>query len=365
MRATMCVPLVMLLGCGKSEHELPRGTWQLTSPMAVARWANAATLLSDGRVLVSGGYASTPENEVITVAATEIFDPAVGGFSTSGDLWRPRALHNAVLLQDGRVLLLGGAFQDAGTPHQVVTASAEVFDAVTGTSTPVPDMSVPRADAGVALLDDGRVLVVGGEDAGWQPLATAEIFDPKTETWSEPFATTGLSGGLVAIGIGSGRALVVGDTLYAIYDGPPGFGPTRGLPMSRFRPSLGLVAPGRVFIAGDNDLSLGEPNRETCVYDLFEDRCSPGPRLVHARWNHAFAALSPTRFLLAGGNSDPASAEVCDASAGRCVEVAAMQLGRIYPVAAALPDGTVLVIGGATPSGGTFMETATAEIYRP
>ncbi len=91
--------------------------------------------------------------------------------------------HTATLLHDGRVLLVGG--NDLGS-HAIATA--ELYDPATGTFTPTGSMAIARGFHTATLLDDGRVLIAGGDAAAWSDagpfLASAEIYDPETGTFS-------------------------------------------------------------------------------------------------------------------------------------------------------------------------------------
>ena len=73
--------------------------------MDTARASGTATLLADGRVLLTGGY---PGEGASPTSSAEIFDPAEGSFAPTGDLTVARADHSASLLSDGRVLIAGG-----------------------------------------------------------------------------------------------------------------------------------------------------------------------------------------------------------------------------------------------------------------
>src|SRR5688572_14250336 len=89
-----------------------------------------------------------------------------------------RSHHTATLLTDGRLLVTGGV------ASFVPLRSAEIFDPATRRWTSITDMGVPRQDHAAALLPNGRVLVSGGATMGGTVLATAETLDLATGTWS-------------------------------------------------------------------------------------------------------------------------------------------------------------------------------------
>lgn len=84
----------------------------LTGSLNTARGDHAATLLTNGTVLVEGGFACNPSNclatEVSMSASAELFDPVAGSFSATGSLFTARQVHTATLLSDGTVLVAGG-----------------------------------------------------------------------------------------------------------------------------------------------------------------------------------------------------------------------------------------------------------------
>src|SRR5438034_2154027 len=147
------------------------------SPLVVPRTAHAATALTDGRILITGGRDSAGN----IVAVSEIFDPATETSTAGATLTTPRVDHTATLLPDGKVLVAGGT----GASGSVT--SAEIFDP----SNPAAGFRVLSATMGAArarhtatVLNDGKVLIAGGDDAGTAETGTAEIFDPATETFS-------------------------------------------------------------------------------------------------------------------------------------------------------------------------------------
>jgi hypothetical protein len=147
-----------------------------TGSMGVARGRHAAAPLPDGRVLITGGLVPAGVGPAtIDDKTAEIFDPAAGTFSPTGDMTVTRFNHTAIALNDGRVLIVGGNQRN----------SAEVYDPTSGTFSAVGDMEVAHGlgHRAVRLLD-GRVLVVGGDAGSIQPSAVTEIFDPATDEFT-------------------------------------------------------------------------------------------------------------------------------------------------------------------------------------
>lgn len=164
------------------------GTWAATAPMSQARDNHTATLLSDGRVLVAGGASS--EGPPVT-RAVEVFDPTSETWSHVDALRVPRYNHTATLLDDGRVLVTGGF--TAGAFHTPLKHS-EVFDPrTTGWAVTAP-MGVARAVHAAVRLPDGSVLVAGGlvgPPNKVRATSHTEIWDPETGRWrpAVPMAT--------------------------------------------------------------------------------------------------------------------------------------------------------------------------------
>ena len=164
------------------------GTWTETGAMQEERRWHTATLLDDGRVLVTGGLHNLKGREYQAVQSVEIWDPGSGAWTQVEDMSEERGQHTATRLPDGRVLVVGGlkegymmaAFVFSG----VVFTSAEVYDPAIGTWSPVESMSQNRASHAAVLLSDGRVLVIGGTGDAGLVLDSSELFDPSTETWS-------------------------------------------------------------------------------------------------------------------------------------------------------------------------------------
>ena len=126
-------------------------------------------------MLVAGG---SSEGNSKSTASTEVYDPGSGSWTAAGNMVALRTGGwTATLLTDGKVLMVGG-FRSGGNGMR---ASAELFDPGTGTWTAAPNMDTPLANQTATLLPDGRVLVAGGMsviDGTARPLASAELYDP-------------------------------------------------------------------------------------------------------------------------------------------------------------------------------------------
>ena len=142
-------------------------TWAPTGSLAEGRAYHTATLLEDGRVLVVGSKEKT---------SAETYDPATGTWSSAGDAADTRGEHVAALLKDGRVLVVGGGY-DGGTGDFLARTSAETYDPVSGTWSAAGEMSIGRQRFTASLLEDGRVLVAGGQ-YGRAVFDSSELFVP-------------------------------------------------------------------------------------------------------------------------------------------------------------------------------------------
>jgi N-acetylneuraminic acid mutarotase len=172
-------------------------TWAATSSLSEPRANATATLLPNGKVLVVGGTtgsATIYARGYSSLASAEIFDPATGSWTTTGSLAYARSYHTATLLPDGKVLVAGGIQEPLGS-GQFSTERAEVYDPATGTWTATGNLITARDSHTATLLSNGKVLVVGGQRSssnGAVPLANVELYDPSSGIWT---ATADLIGG--------------------------------------------------------------------------------------------------------------------------------------------------------------------------
>jgi hypothetical protein len=154
------------------QYDPAANSWSAGPNLSVARSDLTATLLDDGRVLVAGGDA-TASTTSAPQATTDLIDPTGRAASRGVNMGVSRADQTATLLLDGRVLVTGGT---GGSPR------AEVFAPALGTWSPVAGPSAARRFPVAVLLPSGQVLVAGGADTA--ALSSAEVYNPATNTWS-------------------------------------------------------------------------------------------------------------------------------------------------------------------------------------
>ncbi|HEX5752830.1 MAG TPA: kelch repeat-containing protein [Archangium sp.] len=284
------------------------GTWTATAAMTSARYYHGANLLADGKVLVTGGYSGS-----VALATAELYDPATGTWTSAGTMASARYLHAATLLPDGKVLVTGGYRASA------VLATAELYDPATGTWTSAGTMASVRYHHAATLLPDGKVLVTGGYN-GAVSLATAELYDPATGTWTS------------AGSMGS----------------------------PRYSHSATLLPDGKVLVAGGYN---GAVLTTAELYDPSTGAWTSAGSMASGHYQHAAVRLPQGKVLVIGGyaTTPVAAAELYDPVTGTWSSAGPMSSARVYLSAILLPDGRALAIGGYNGS----VALATTELYDP
>jgi len=301
--------------------------------MHLGRDGARAVVVEDDQVLVIGG-----ENDIEgPLRSAEIWRDGGKiegvGWREAGRMQVPRVGHTVTALGDGRVLVVGGGGRD---PNARLAELWGERDDSGGPETfkPAGRLSVGRRLHTATLLPDGRVLVIGGRDAQDRPLATAEIWDPKRRTWSA-----------------AGR-----------------------LHLGRCCHSATLLDDGRVLVVGGRvkhkDPFDCEEEHGVCttttdsveIWDPRTRRFTDGPNLATGggspdfsdRAAHTATRLADGRVLIMGGagasEPDPMylrrpTAYLWEQPARRWSEIGGTP--RDYHSATLLPDGRVLIVGGA------------------
>jgi hypothetical protein len=150
------------------------GTWTVTGSLNQARsWTlstlSGTILLNSGQVLAVGGDGGSGCGGFVSSA--ELYDPIAGTWAFTGSLSTTLDQHRLTLLSDGRVLASGGVASDCST----YPSMAEIYDPSSGAWSATGSLNQPRAQHAAASLLDGRVLVAGGI-FGSTVLNSAEVF---------------------------------------------------------------------------------------------------------------------------------------------------------------------------------------------
>jgi WD40 repeat protein len=296
------------LGCMVDED--PAG-WILAAPLRTYHGAHTATLLQDGRVLVAGDT-GVPE------MTAEIYDAAADSWTLTAPMTRDRSGHTATRMTDGRVLVVGGELAHDLRDWFPFKGTAEIFDPRTNSWSATSSLATPRGGFTATALPTGEVLVVGGYDAGDDSLASTELYDPATGNWK-------------------------------------GGAPLR---IARFWHTATALPDGNVLIVGgwaDDMLQLQVPGVE--IYDWKSGSWLDGGSIT-ARAAHSATLLDDGKVLVAGGyTSDFApsgwrlfwtldTAQVFDPAAGSWKDAGDIGTPRYGHLAAPLATGGALMIQG-------------------
>ncbi|MCB1125591.1 MAG: hypothetical protein KDM81_03775, partial [Verrucomicrobiae bacterium] len=131
------------------------GAFFETGAMIHPRSGGTATRLADGQVLVVGGRDSSTFQGTATA---ELYNPTTRSWQPTGSLGLPRLNHTATLLPDGRVLVAGGTSTNFVVPYFGTEPTAELYDPAAGTWSPTGNMNVARRSHTASLLANGTVL---------------------------------------------------------------------------------------------------------------------------------------------------------------------------------------------------------------
>jgi N-acetylneuraminic acid mutarotase len=146
-------------------YNAPNSKWTLIDTLKLDRYYHSATKLLDGRVLIVGGFNIEAKGEINNC---EIYDPKTEKWNEAASLNFARYEHTATLLPDGKVLVVGGQnYSDEMSPW---LNACELYDPVQNTWTIVGPLSYPRALHSAVILKNGLLLLAGGfiDDAIWE-----------------------------------------------------------------------------------------------------------------------------------------------------------------------------------------------------
>ncbi len=337
-----------------------RGSLRAISPMLEPRSGHAAVLLGDGKVLIVGGMRRNQD----FYRSAELYDPTTQRFSATGSLRIGQVGMAAVRLPSGKVLVTGG-----WTGHDT-TDEAEIYDPATGIFADAGRMTTKRGRPEATLLSTGDVLVTGGADRDSPGgIASAELYHPASGKF-EPIApmhtgrlshtSTLLPDGRVLITGGRGEKV---NSSAEIYD-PAGktFTLTGDMITPRYKHAAGILPDGRVLVAGGagpgdwhDQLASAE------IYDLGTAKFTAAAELTDVRYKLPDEApsLADGSLLFAGGSR---TLDVYDPGTKKFLPVAdRLPDARHFMSETKLADGAVLLTGGYPEDD---KSTAAAYLYR-
>ena len=346
-------------------------TWYSSAPFEMERKNHTATLLDDGKVLIVGGLGPGGEPR----EQAEVYDPSLNQWvGVDPPMTDARVYHSATKLPDGRVLVAGGEDNGSTTYYRTVEIYNSTLDQKWQGAR---SMIAERSKFTATLLDDGKVLIVGGSGNCGLGCArsTAEIYDPASDTWTytrgrlnssrHSHQAIKLSNGNVLIGGGNDGSNQLLTT--EIYD----------VATERFSiatPYLGGstnhtvtldASTGTVIVAGG---LAGIPVDTIAIFDDLGGFTFTTFHLPTTRSGHTASLLSNGNILFTGGMKSLSPGDILRdaelfslASFGILPSPSPMNEPRVWHTATVLEDGRVLVIGGET----TAQASNSCEIYQP
>ncbi len=333
-------------------------SWRPAAAMPTAHFASGNAALSGDRVLFAGGE----DGQSDELKSASIYNAASNTWTAAADMGIARIAPGAVALPSGKVLVVGGA--NLATLNNALD-SGEVYDPGTGPGTDswtptVNNMSTGRGQGPIAvLLANHKVLIAGGTDQNTQPLATADLYDPATNT----FAPTGSMGSArwlaSATLLSNGKVLVAGGVTAGItasqtadvYDPQTGtWTPVANATSApRVYAGAALLPNGKVLIAGGQPFG-GLSTAATDIYDPATNRFTPGPAMGFPRSGFGLVSLPGGQPLVIGGFygnlSIAPTAQLFNPSTNTWATVSSPSVPKEAGTAIRLNDGDVLWASG-------------------
>ncbi|MEO7328535.1 MAG: kelch repeat-containing protein, partial [Minicystis sp.] len=346
-------------------------SWTLVASTPTARFNHIAARLGNGKVLVAGGG----NDNFTALASGAVYDAVTDTWAATPPMGFTRTEHRAAALVDGTALVTGGL--DNSFFYEF---SAEVYNGVTGTWVPKPDMIDSRADHSATRLADGRVLLAGGHNdygsggggsggsGGAGSISNCEIYDPNLAggSWTpasamftqrERHTATLLQNGTVLVAGGESSGSLLSDA--EIYDPVANtWSPVPSMNSGREDFTATLLLDGTVLVtggfAGEGLASSAE------IYDPVGQSWFFVGSMNDSRVHHTATLLPSGAVLVTGGDNDGSlsSTEVYDPSSQSFFQVSSMNDSRTRHTATALVNGDVLVVGGEA-----GLTLASAEIF--
>ena len=370
--ASLGLAIVAVVGSAAIADAQPSGRFTRTGDMTTARAQHTATLLTSGKVLITGG---TQSGGFSGLASAELYDPKSGTFTRTGNMAAERRMHTATLLPDGKVLIVGG-YGSAGAALN----TAELYEPSTGRFTATGALSTARGGHTAILLRSTKVLIVGGYGTNSYPnVAPAEIYDPSSGTFTAAAEYVGRDGCdfcAPSVLLTDGTVLFPGQYPAQVYDPVIDAFTPAGM-MKAEQSAATLLTTGKVlFAGGESDFG------RSATSELYDPELHTFTLIASMTWRrswHTLTLLPNGQALAAGGETESCSGNACyfagtqataelyDPSTAMFTPIADMSTAREIHTATLLDDGRVLVAGGDSYGGiGIYNGSrASAELYVP
>lgn len=321
----------------------------------------------------------TPE----PASASPTGNPTARGWLAAAPMLSARHGFDAVVLGDGTVLAVGDDYDCIPGGASAGSERAELYDPAADTWVEVEGLNKSRKSFATVALRNGTALVAGGVNADDVPYSSIWIFDPATRRWRTGGLLHQARGAPLMVALSDGRALILGGwgvgtgagelSTAEIYDPDPGsWTQTGSLPeIVRVRDAVGLDDGGALALG--YDYTDSEPVRTAFVFDPSSEVWTRvdtpdnpyGSELVAMHDGNALIVGGTNGGELEGGDGSVTDwVSLFDSSSGRWLAQAQMSTPRIGSQTALLPDGRVLVAGGAVRDEYRSGEMATgAEVF--
>ncbi len=269
-------------------------------------FANTATLLTSGEVLVVGGATYSPC--CYATKGVMLYHPETNTWSIGNQTSDPREYHTATLLPNGKVLVAGG---NQGGDQNPSYNTTEIYDPATNNWSPAAHMIFARQNHFAILLPSGKVLVGSGTaHDGWL-LTTTELYDPAKNTWTQSGDMHNAHLGVTPVLLPNGQVLIIGGNNSSAWGSAEEYNPQTGswasvanMPLIRIQNTVTLLSNGQVLVAGGDTYyrSVGNQNKlNTLIYDPKTNTWREAALLNHARLNAASVLLPSGKVLITGG----------------------------------------------------------------
>ena len=297
-------------------YNLDNNTWANTTSMLEGRAFHHLITLNNNEVIAIGGF---------LLKSCELFNPASNSWRYTDSLETLKYFGDtATLLNDGRILIVGGYYFDQSTLQNIYFNICEIYDSITETWSLTDSLEEGRDGHTATLLNDGKVLVTGGIGND-SYLNSCEIYDPITNQWSS-----------------------AANLLHA-----------------RLRHSAVLLSDGRVLVSGGvtPDSTLGTQNCE--IYDPDTDSWSEAGEMTVPRTSHKTLLLMDGTVLITGGSFEPEVWEIYDTKTLSIIYYDTLPIIVFDPEVELLTDGRVISMGGYTFEGMTVETSSKVLMYTP